>query len=563
MHIAALFTESAMTAPAAFAWLVAHSQSFASDAGSALITAFWQGAVIVCVLEIASRVMPRISAAHRFALWSVGFALTLALPLLSLLHLGDDSAPALASTSGNVASTHPLLQLDARWGLAIAALWFGASLIRAAALAVHSIRLRRLWKAARPVELSHTLSVHLNNLRNGGVAICTTQMLDRPSVIGFLSPRILIPDWLLSRLTPGELNQIVLHEAEHLRRRDDWINLFQKLCLVVFPLNPALAWIEHRLCREREMACDEGVVRITNAPRAYAACLASLAERHLERRAEALSLGAWHRRSELVHRVHRILLHKRTMSTTAAGTLLATLGSMLLAGSVEMSRFPQLVAFVPKHNTQAMTPARQVQLDALLVRENAEAKLHLPASYHAIPAKVVVPDQRSTPSAHTRRHPALANAAGTHPPSNASQVTTQEVAKSELLGDRVISSEPPPQQWVVVTTWREVSSASRVPQTISDFETESESANAPTPATNAQNTATATAANAGSTKAANPQAQSPGSKNQAAPPAHRFTVTQLILRVIPASPNSSSTQPSNTTPQQALTVRDGWFVIQL
>lgn len=566
MHIAALI-EFAVTAPAAFAWLATHAQSFASDAGSTLVTAFWQGAVIVCVLEIASRLMPRISAAHRFALWGVGFILSLVLPLLPLIHLSDDPTPVLASTSGTaIAPPHPLLQLDARWGLAIAALWLGASLIRAVALAAHSIRLRRLWKATEPVEIGRNLFAHLSGLRNGRAAICTTQMLDRPSVIGFLSPRILIPNWLLSRLTPGELEQIVLHEAEHLRRRDDWTNLFQKLCLVLFPLNPALAWIEHRLCREREMACDEGVVRVTNAPRAYAACLASLAERHLERRAEALSLGAWHRRTELVHRVHRILLHKRTMSTTAAGTLLATLGSMLLAGSVEMSRIPQLVAFVPKHNTQAMTPASQVQLDALLARENAEAKLQLPAGYHAIPAKAVVPDQRSTPSAHTpvhtHRHTAAPSAPETsapepYPAINSATVAAEQIAKSDQLGDRVISSEPKFQQWVVLTTWQEVSSASRVPQTISDFETESTPATPPAPANNAQNSTTAIATNPSSTSAAN--AQSPNSKDRTA---HHFTVTQLILRVVPASPNSSSTQPSTARPPQALTIRD-WFVIQL
>ena len=178
-----------------------------------------------------------------------------------------------------------------------------------ASLALHSVRLRRLWKAARPVEVSAALVDALEDVRGGRVEICTTQSLDRPSVIGFLAPRILIPAWLMAGLTQGELEQIVLHEAEHLRRRDDWTNLAQKLALVVFPLNPALVWMEHRLCREREMACDEGVVRITNAPRAYAACLASLAERGLERRqAEALSLGAWQRRPELVHRVHGILL---------------------------------------------------------------------------------------------------------------------------------------------------------------------------------------------------------------------------------------------------------------
>jgi beta-lactamase regulating signal transducer with metallopeptidase domain len=550
MHTAALFTEFAVTAPAAFAWLAAHAQSFASDAGSALITSLWQGAVIVCVLEISTRLMPRISAAHRFALWSAGFVLSLFLPLFSLIHLGGDSATVLASGSGNSSpSPHPLLQLDARWGLAIAALWLSASLIRAATLAVHSIRLRRLWKAAEPVEIGQSLFSALHHLCHGRIVICTTQMLDRPSVIGFLSPRILIPHWLLSRLTPGELDQIVLHEAEHLRRRDDWTNLVQKLCLLVFPLNPALAWIEHRLCREREMACDEGVVRITNAPRAYAACLASLAERRLERRAEALSLSAWHRRSELVTRVHRILLHKRTMSTTAAGTLLATLGSMLLAGSVEMSRFPQLVAFVPKHNTQAMTPARQVELEALLARENTQAKAPLPANYHVLPAKAVLPEQHSLASALTRRHTPLKPAPEVRPFSIAAPIGAQQISKSDQLGDRVISSEPQPQQWVVVTTWREVSSASRVPQTISDFEPESEPVTAP-PTTSAQNSPRQPAS-------AGTPAQSPNDKSQTAPPMQHFTVRQLILRIIPASPNSSSTQPPTTT------IRDSWFVIQL
>ncbi len=81
--------------------------------------------------------------------------------------------------------------------------------------------------------------------------------------------------------------------------------------------------MERRLCREREMACDEGVVRRTQAPRAYAACLTTLAERGLQqrellRRAHALSLGAFTRRPELVHRVHSILRRKRALNPLAA-----------------------------------------------------------------------------------------------------------------------------------------------------------------------------------------------------------------------------------------------------
>ena len=56
----------------------------------------------------------------------------------------------------------------------------------------------------------------------------------------------------------------------------DSIHLLQKLGLALFPLHPALFWLDRRLCRERELACDDGVLRATQARKAYAACLARL-----------------------------------------------------------------------------------------------------------------------------------------------------------------------------------------------------------------------------------------------------------------------------------------------
>src|SRR3569623_148605 len=143
MYIPATLAEFTVTAPAAFAWLAVNSQSLASGAGSALITAIWQGAVIVCVLEIATRLTPRISATQRFGLWSAGFVLSFALPVISLIHFESESPITTASSSAlGAVSPHPLLQIDARWGFAIAILWLAASLIRVTALAAHTIRLR-------------------------------------------------------------------------------------------------------------------------------------------------------------------------------------------------------------------------------------------------------------------------------------------------------------------------------------------------------------------------------------------------------------------------------------
>jgi hypothetical protein len=182
-----------------------------------------------------------------------------------------------------------------------------------------------------------------------GVELCTSKDVDRPSVIGFFSPRILIPEELFARLTTAEFGQIVLHEVGHLRRGDDWINLLQKLSLVLVPLNPVLLWIERRLCLERELACDDDVLRLTKAPKAYATCLTNLAEHRLEQRlgwrAATLSLGAWERKSELARRVHSILLGGKRMGTAQARVVMGVLVLGLLGGSAELARCPQLVSF--------------------------------------------------------------------------------------------------------------------------------------------------------------------------------------------------------------------------
>jgi beta-lactamase regulating signal transducer with metallopeptidase domain len=391
-------------------------RSASQSAAALAVTAIWQGALVALVLALCLRLAPRTPARHRFALWAAGFGVLVALQILPVLEplLPAHVAPAIVSAAPSglgASATHPLLQLNAAWTLVIAVLWLAASLYRGADLAFHSFQLRKLWKTAVPVEVGgQSQSRSLDCISRRKLCICTTRELERPSVIGFFAPRILIPEWLFARLTPGELDQIVLHEAEHLRRRDDWSNLLQKICLVLFPLNPGLAWIERRLCREREMACDDGVIRITRAPRAYAACLTSLAERGLQRRAGALSLGAWHGRPELVRRVHSILARKHALSPAAASAVLGAVGCVLLAGGTALARCPRLVAFVPAHRAPQIAPAAKARVSvahlsaatSLPERNLRERKANKVAEAAAVP-----------PELHAHRSPQRASARST------------------------------------------------------------------------------------------------------------------------------------------------------
>lgn len=309
-----------------------------ATATAALFSAIWQGsALAVCVAAIL-RFMPRLSPAARSVIWLNLFVLLALLQLVPAI-----AAPAHSAGIGHITA----IALDTRWSLAIAAIWFALSLWRGVQLVVSARQLHRLAGRATIIDIDPNTQALLDRAAAPRRAVvCVSDDVARPSVLGFFHPRILLPPSVADNLSALELQQVVLHEMEHLRRADDWTNLFQKVALVLFPLNPALHWVERRLCTERELACDDHVLRSTPGRKSYAVCLTHLAEHSMLRHTYNLALGAWGRRPELVRRVQRILeqpIHSmgRKPAIFATGTLIAgSLGCALF-----LARAPQFVSF--------------------------------------------------------------------------------------------------------------------------------------------------------------------------------------------------------------------------
>jgi hypothetical protein len=442
--------------------------SISRVATGGLVAAVWQGALLSLAVGLVLRLLPKTPAAVRFAIWFGVFAIVSVLPFAGFFHRGA------------VAQGHaPWLTLDPRWCLVAAGAWGMASLMRAVTLMLAVFRVRSLWKRATPLKVEGTSFVgptHRDDTAmngasrvNGGAGyvtpedgrraeLCVSDEVDRPTVIGFFAPKILIPAWLVEKLTAAELDQIVLHEAGHLSRADDWMNLLQKVALVVFPLNPALAWVERRLCFERELACDEHVLRTTGAPKAYAACLASLAEHRLGRRSSlALALGALGRESELGRRVGRILRRGEMMRPAHARLVLGGAMLTLLTAAAGLDRCPQLVGFAepavnvagfdhatgdlraPRYGYQQVAfdvPARSGSDSATSVRVDHGGGVLLKASsaLSASPAYRMhaIADQAAFPAGPTRA-------------TNVSQVVSQ--SRNAPANAAVV-------RWVVVTAWQ-------------------------------------------------------------------------------------------------------------
>jgi hypothetical protein len=405
---------------------------------NSFVSGLWQGIVLAAGVGLCLRLMPRATAAVRFAIWTAVFAVLAVLPLLHAYSLNPNSG-----MPGHGAVVH----VDVRWSFAIAAVWLIVSLVRAVQLAMSAVRLRGIWKRAVPVEGCDAI---LSAAGIRGVELCTSRDVDRPSVIGFFSPRILIPEELFARLTTAEFGQIVLHEVGHLRRADDWINLLQKLSLVVVPLNPVLIWIERQLCLERELACDDDVLRFTKAPKAYATCLTNLAEQRLglgrRVRAAALSLGAWEKRSELARRVHSILRGGEGMGRMQSRVVMGALVLGLLGGSAELARCPQLVSF---SRTASPVSAEVQSLPPTAGYQAAAFHSSGPATGNAFGAAHETLLKASMP---VNREPAAIK----RPPVPVKKAVTKRHSAPPMLQSRVaIPQMRRSDHWVVLTSWED------------------------------------------------------------------------------------------------------------
>lgn len=521
---------------AAANWL----ESVAGKAAPAAISAVWQGMTLAVVLAIslklASRIHIHLGAAQRFTVWLAAFAAVAGLPLFPWFSGGAAFSHAAHmpgdATAGAAWQRFPHFQLDDRWALAIVGLWFAATLVRGVRLGVHGLRLRRVWSAAKPVEANPQLGALLEGGCSAGVRhyrnaveLCTTEALDRPAVIGFLTPRILIPEWLYGQLTADELKQVVLHEAEHLRRGDDWSNLLQKLALVLFPLNPALAWIERQLCREREMACDEGVVQRTLAPCAYAACLTSLAERGLERRrGQVLALGVLGSRSELVGRVLSVLARKQALHPRAARAVVGVVACGLLLTSIELVRCPQIVAFVSKAPLPQSLPASMLAQNDRGFRV-VEARAALPANSRGAGfamARSIGDTDRQAAAAPGYEMARTQQAQGREPQVALVKATMQP---AEAAG----------QQVVVLAAWEEVQIAPRGDGVQADYDM-----------------GTAAQPQAGTTNSGTSGKNAPAQTMQ-------ISVARLVFLV----PQPTHDKASSSTLPPAPAPESGWLVLQL
>jgi beta-lactamase regulating signal transducer with metallopeptidase domain len=274
--------------------------SVAPIAAERLLFSIGIGTLLAMVVWLLLQLLPKQDSKTSFVVWFSTLAVTAVLPFLYSGHGATAATP-----------THAVVTVSSWWAAGIFFVWASvavAGLVRVALALLQIRRLRSKSSALDEQRLSPELAALIGEFRRSRpVQLFISKQLEVPTAIGFFKPAIVLPAWLLEGTPVEELKFILLHELAHLRRRDDWTNLAQQIVKAFLFFLPSIWWIERKLSLDREMACDDAVLAHSGTPRAYAECLAHVAERSFLRRQLALAQAAVARLRQLTMRVTKIL----------------------------------------------------------------------------------------------------------------------------------------------------------------------------------------------------------------------------------------------------------------
>jgi beta-lactamase regulating signal transducer with metallopeptidase domain len=236
----------------------------------------------VGVVAIALVIEPRVraSAATRHVLMFAALLLPFTLPGWRLAVDGWRWSPAqprgaeVVAAWWSPANRQPATANPTDLPCALLAFWAAGSILALLRTARDAQRWRDARKRATPVNdrampVDHPVEI--------------SDACREPAVAGILDPTILLPaGGYLDALTGDELEAVLAHELEHVRRRDNLRAFIVQLICTFFWFSPVHRAARRRLVELRERACDDAVLARGCQPDSYLSALAKSCESSLQ-----------------------------------------------------------------------------------------------------------------------------------------------------------------------------------------------------------------------------------------------------------------------------------------
>ena len=195
-----------------------------------------------------------------------------------------------------------------------AVLWLLGFVVVLLPFCIGRLRLLAIASSARPVTDERWEELLARFRSTGGFARRVTLLESddaaMPMTWGVMSPILLLPSGT-SEWPEWQCRNVLLHELAHVERFDCLTQFVSRVACALYWFNP-LAWTAaHRMQIEREMACDDRVIRTGSRPSDYAGQLLDVARSLRPARATAHAAIAMARPSQLSGRLTAVLDRER------------------------------------------------------------------------------------------------------------------------------------------------------------------------------------------------------------------------------------------------------------
>ena len=261
------------------------STHFVEPIASTVIDLGLKAALLIAFTGLAIRLLTYRRPAWSCLLWSATLGAVALLPLGALLgpvlpwgqvpipHFDGAWFLYTEPTPASLPPTAPITAGPAWWQWAVAGLYLLGLAFALTRLGWGLWHLHRLRQSvhlvnATPVEaLRRQLGLH------NPVQLGVSPLLQTPVLLGWRRPTIALPAALYAQCTPGALQDIIVHELVHLKRRDPLLNMLSQGVVALYWFHPLVHWAAHSLVEMRECACDDWVVAQSGDPLTYAETL--------------------------------------------------------------------------------------------------------------------------------------------------------------------------------------------------------------------------------------------------------------------------------------------------
>ncbi len=172
------------------------------------------------------------------------------------------------------------------------------------------------------------------------VRLILSRKVEQPWVWGVWRPVVALPEAMLGKLSDPELEAVLAHELQHIKRWDNLAGYLQAMLCAALWFHPLVWWLDRRLLAEREEACDQAVVEAGRNRDAYAAGLLKVCRFSVEASPAGVSHAA---ASSLKHRMERIMSMTQVRDRRSvrwpliAGLVLAALALSFVVGVAPVS----------------------------------------------------------------------------------------------------------------------------------------------------------------------------------------------------------------------------------